>query len=557
MLGKNVVIPKEARSILTLPEAEWLLSCAAADDTIAETPGDTNVRPYMANYAAMGLTRAYEVTGNPRYIVPVWKWLAWYRDHMDPTTGYVNDYAGPEHARVDSGVADSTDAYAGTYLVTLYLAYFADPQGESRIDPFLDSIELALTAIESTQQSDGLTFALPTFDVKYLEDNIETLVGARSAELFGQITSVATAKPGLYARAHDVAEKLATGIGYMWNNDAISWDYAIHSNRVFAHNDWSDENSQRQQIWATGWGAYASDTIGRAIMAAYGVSVPGWTKKTDSYEVMPLWGFRKLQMHDQANGGTREIRQLAKEQNHAYPWTCQISGIILLGGIGFSPAMPDPKVNFPDGSNLITDPKFLVDANSNGRADAFVGSYGDPTSTLHPLIGGGNYQKLDVPDGNGWALNWAEIPVTPNTYVTFSFWVRITRLGSGGAMNIKYELYDSSHSLVTYGYAPKSSVTGFDFVRIYVNAWIPAGVTTFRPIVELNSGTIDIAYPQLEVSGSPTAPPYGIPVDADVNSASAIDNGDGTFIGSAMIDNGDGTMTISGIDNGDGTYTIQ
>jgi hypothetical protein len=550
------LILKYPRSTNTFPEAEWLLTCVADDGTITETPGDVNVRPYMANYAAMGLARTYEFTGNPKYLIPVWDWLAWYRDHMDPTTGYINDYSGPSGARVDSGAADSTDAYAGTYLVALWLAYNADPFGDTNLIPFYDSIPLAMTAIESTQQTDGLTFALPTYDVKYLEDNIETLAGARSAEMLAAIPAVAAAQSTLAARCHTTAEALATGIGYFWNNDAIAWDYAIHSNRVFAHNNWSDENAQRQQIWACAWNAFASDTFGTAIMAAYAISDPTWTKRHDSYEPMPIWAYRHLQDQTRANAGALELEANGVAQGRAYPWTCQTSGVLLVGMGGFSLFMPKPKVNFPAGINLIPDPRFLIDSNTDGRADVFTGSYGDPTSSLEPLLGGGNYQALDTPDGNGWALNWDEIPVTPNTYVTFSFWARITRIGSGGHVNIKYELYDSSHTLVTYGYTQRTTVTGFDFIRIYVNAWIPVGVTTIKPIVEISSASLDVAYPQLEVSGSPTAPPYGVPYVA-TSSGGAIDNGDGTFTGSGMIDNGDGTDSFDGIDNGDGTFTIQ
>lgn len=508
-MTNNIYINKQARSNNTIPDAEWLLGCAAADGVIAEEPGATNVFPYMSNYAAIGLTRAYEVTGNPNYIAPVWAWLGWYRDHMDPTTGYVNDYVGPSGARVDQNNKDSTDAYAGTYLVALYLAYSVDPAGDTKLIPFYDSIPLAMTAIESTQQSDGLTYALPTYDVKYLEDNIETLVGARAAALLAAVAAVSTAMPDLLARCNTTANAMAKGIGYMWNNDASSWDYAIHSSHAFANNNWSDDNAQRQQIWATAWNAIASKVQGQAIMAAYAVASPDWATRT--YEVMPVWAYRNVQNVNTANAGWLNFVRNAEANNRGYPWTCAIAGQSIIGMLGFPSAMPNPKIVFPDGTNLMPDPKFLTDTNSDGRPDVIVGTYGDPQFSLHSLVTGGNYLTVNSPDGNNYAFNWDLIPVEENTYVTFSFFERITRLGSGN-VTIKYELYDASNNLVTYGYNTKSAVSGPEFSRWYINAWIPPGVTHMKPVFEDNSCTIDIAYPQVEVSGSPTAPPYGVPV---------------------------------------------
>jgi hypothetical protein len=506
--------------VTNIPEADWLLTCSLWFTTgtsggITEEPGDDNIRPYMANYAAIGLARAFEITNNSDYLNAAWQWLAWYRDHMDPVTGYVNDWHwdGGTETWVDDGTADSTDAYAGTYLVALYLAYWADPNGDIVLVDYADSIPLAMTAIESTQQSDGLTYALPTYDVKYLEDNIETLAGARAAQIMGNLAAVSATQPGLHDRARATADALAVGIGYLWNADAGNWDFAIHSNRVFAHNDWADENAQRQQVWATAWNAVVGGDQGTALMAAYVAAVPDWTTRSSSYEPMPAWAYYAVGDSVSALAGATALEATGVGNGRAYPWTCQISGMAIIGLLGFSTAMPYPLVIFPAGANLLPDPQFLADSDSNGRADVITGTYGDPTMVLHPLTSGGNYQSMDTPDGNGWAVNWDAFAVAENTYMTFSIYQRVTRLGDGGQAVLKYELYDSSGGLVTYGYDLKEAVTT-DFTRWYINAWIPPGAVTMRPIIGMTSGAIDFAYPQLEVSGSPTVGPYGVPVPA-------------------------------------------
>jgi hypothetical protein len=525
-------LPSPTTTVTTLPEAEWLMSCVASDGALRETPGDVNVRPYMSHYGAIGLARAGEVAGNTTYVDAAWDWLTWYAAHMDSSTGYVNDYhAGspsPAVDWVDSGAADSTDAYAGMYLTALWLTYYADSgvrYGQTSADDNLAllaaSLPLALTAITSTQQVDGLTWALPTYTVKYLEDNIETLVGLRA----GSLVADALGNTALKAQFDTAATAMAHGMGYLWNEGTRSWDYAIHEDGGFTRNDWSDENSRRQQIWAAGWGAHTHGTLGTydsvgLTMDAYTVALPGWSTQTDSFEVMPAWVLFRLGRTTQRDQGVANLEASITASHHAYPWTVATSGMLVFAKYdlpdslmpfteGFTgrviSAQLDPAITFPTGANLLPNPTFATDSDSDGRADG-LSNYGSPTMTLVPLASGtGNVQRMTVPYDNGWDLRWDPIPVTPGHYYTFSVYRRINALESAGEAVLKYELYDTGGGLVTYGYDTVNTTETTDN-RWSLTTFIPPTAVSIRCVIGLNhGGTIDVAYPKLEDSGSATS----------------------------------------------------
>src|SRR5580658_879522 len=97
-------------------DAEWILSAQLPDGAIAVGPAATSVSPYLANYAAIGLARATQQTGRRVYAAAAWKWLSWYQAHQD-AQGFVTDYTVDGDTEVSTGTMDSTDAYAGTFLI--------------------------------------------------------------------------------------------------------------------------------------------------------------------------------------------------------------------------------------------------------------------------------------------------------------------------------------------------------------------------------------------------------------------------------------------------------
>jgi len=493
----------------THPEAEWLLTLQAADGAIIEDTGSTNLYPYMAHYGALGLARAAQALGNSSYSTASWRWLNWYAAHMDATGGFVNDYTGHSGAWVDSGHADSYDAYAGMFLVALWATYQADPNN-AKLAALHTKIALAMTALETYTQADGLTWALPSFTVKYLEDNIEALVGARCGAALATILGDGT----LAARCTATADGMARGMGAMWNHDSGTWDFAIHENGVFAHNDWSDENSQRQQVWATAWGAIASSPEGAALMAAYQTALPGWAAQTSpSYEVLPAWALRRVGQNAAANAAVATLQSNATSTDHAYPWTCALAGQLVVAALGFPPGLPSPGVHFPAGANLLPNSNFSLDSNADGIADG-VGNYGSPAMSLHNLVSGGRYQEMTV-TGGGNDMRWDPVAVTPGNYYCFSAYIRATDLQDNADVVIKYELVKSNGALsdvTPYGYSISTVKNAVQ--REYLTVLVPPDAVSFRCVIGIENatGTIQVAHPQLEIAGSPTGVPGGAPV---------------------------------------------
>ncbi|HET9092486.1 MAG TPA: hypothetical protein VFN50_08750, partial [Acidimicrobiales bacterium] len=165
-------------------QATWILSAQAGNGAIAVWPDRPTLRlvwPYLSNFAAMGLARATQVTGDPVYAEHSWDYLRWYQSVEQPGTGYVTDYSSQNGVDwTSTGHYDSTDAYAGTYLAAVWDTYSAT-HDLSALQSVSAGVAGALGAIASTQQSDGLTWATPTYQCAYLMDNAQALGGLRSA----------------------------------------------------------------------------------------------------------------------------------------------------------------------------------------------------------------------------------------------------------------------------------------------------------------------------------------------------------------------------------------
>jgi hypothetical protein len=499
--------------VTDIPEAtNYLLGCSTADGALTQTPGDNSVRPYMSQYGCIGLARAYEVTGKPEYAAAAWAWLHWYADRMDPTTGYVNDYTGTSGTWTDTGSADSTDAYAGMYLAALWTTYRAT-NDDAQLTSLAASIPLAYGALVSTQQDDGLTWALPTYHARYLEDNVEAAAGITAAAYAAQQTG----QTSTTAAANTASNAMSNGLSALWDRINHVWFWAVDDYHNFTANDWTDENSRRQQVWATGWGLVLPGAAD--LMTGYVEHQPDWATKTSSYEVMPIWAYRRLGSLAAARAGAATLAQTVEDNGHTYPWTVATSGQMVVAQYGFPAAFADLApyvIDYGSGGNAFADPEFLYDSDGDGRDDD-LGTYGEPTMTLLPLTSGtGNVQRMTVPDGNSWDMRWINpINVTEKTYWNFSVYRRVDALHAGdGQAVLKYELLGADGNLVnpgSYGFDIVSTVDT-DVTRWSIHIFAIAGTVQVRCIVGIsNGGTVNVAYPQFEPGGSPSAFAGGVP----------------------------------------------
>jgi hypothetical protein len=316
-------------------DADWILNAQLTDGAIATYVDKQFVSPYLANFASLGLTRARQLTGDRRYSDAAWKWLTWYRDHEN-SNGYVTDYTVNSGNAVSTGDMDSTDAYAGTYLLAVRDAW-RTTHDLSRLLRLRSAIVKAVEAIESTQDADGLTWAKPAWHVKYLMDQAEVYGGLRGAAEVAQ----AIGDLGLAAKADGDAARLKAGFNGLWSVNTNAYSWAVYSNGVRQSVTWTVLYPDAlEEVWAVAFGL-ADGPRAAMLVQNFGAAQPNWGVPTATapfasgpalvgYWPVAGWAFARL--GDSATGmaAADSIRSAALAARRAWPFTTGNSGQLIV-----------------------------------------------------------------------------------------------------------------------------------------------------------------------------------------------------------------------------------
>jgi hypothetical protein len=335
LLSLLMAVPRTA-SAATLSEvksdANWILSAQLSDGAIADYIDQRTILPYVANYAAIGLAKAAKLTADTRYSSAVWRWLRWYQGH-EARNGFVTDYNVVNGAEVSSGTMDSTDAYAGTFLSAVQAVYNVTGD-RSQLTALKTGIAGAVNAIKATQDADGLTWAKPTWHVKYLMDQGETWAGLRAASNLALALNNRT----LANSAAVAASRLQTGVQGLWNPSLGAYDWAVHSNGVHHTTDWATlYPDAMEQAWPVALGL-VTGTRAQVLMAHFAAAQPSWNlplaqiasgTSTVGYWPMTSWSFAQIGGLATAAGGLTQIRNAALAANRSWPFTTADAGEIL------------------------------------------------------------------------------------------------------------------------------------------------------------------------------------------------------------------------------------
>jgi len=249
LVTSMLAAPASASPGVVADDADWMLLAQLPDGTIASHADRTFVNPYLAGFAASGLSAATRATGNPAYAEAAWRFVDWYVAHMD-LHGYVSDYRVSGATLVSTGDADSTDAYAGAFLLAVEAASTAAPN-LARLRALMPAMRRAVDAIRSTQRPDGFTGAKPTWMVAYLMNQAEAFAGLQAAARLA-------ATAGERALARDAtlsATRIQRGVDRLWNPSTRSLDWAVHENGARQRTNWAQLYPDAlSQVWAVRYG---------------------------------------------------------------------------------------------------------------------------------------------------------------------------------------------------------------------------------------------------------------------------------------------------------------
>jgi len=353
--GPTTRAPSSATLASIEADADWIASAQLPDGAIANYPFNGTsavIQPYLSNYGAIGLAEATSASGDMTYANDGWSSLFWYAAHMDPTTGYVTDYDYANGVETSTGSFDSTDSYAGTFLAAAWDTYAATGN-TANLTKLLPAIQLAVKAIESTQQSDGLTWATPTYHAKYLMDNAEVYGGLVSAENLARAANDAA----LVSEATADATSSFAGIQGFWNTTTNSYDWARAGADASTDTttDWTVLYPDAiEQMWAVAWDASTSSHAA-TIVAQFSASQSNWdqptttapylTNATVAPAIVGYWPFPATAFGAGGDPAADETAATSLQDDRnaageAWPWNTGSAGQLVLALAAAGPVAP-------------------------------------------------------------------------------------------------------------------------------------------------------------------------------------------------------------------------
>jgi hypothetical protein len=320
-------------------DADWVLTAQLADGSVGSSTDRAVVVPYQSNLAVIGLADAARATGDATYSDAAWRALDWYAAHEDPD-GFVTDYQVVDSELVSTGTMDSTDAYAGTFLVALRQVWRAAPDIRHLRD-LAPAIQGAVDAIEATMDADGLTWAKPSWHVKYLMDQAEVYAGLVAAtQLERELNDTVQ-----QTRATALALRVKAGVDALWNPSTGSYDWAVHEDGTRVTTNWTTlYPDAMEQAWAVAFGVVDASRA-PALLQTFATQHPEWSSPTAattidgkpgavSYWPEVAWAFRRIGLGASADDAVATIRAAALAASRAWPFGTADAGALVVAETG-------------------------------------------------------------------------------------------------------------------------------------------------------------------------------------------------------------------------------
>lgn len=322
-------------------EAEWIASLQFADGTIPTYSDPLNnyghkykVIPYFTHIALLGLLESSD------YAYVVKDYMDWYFEHLNlgeganTPDGSVYDYIY-EQDKVTATPTydfDSTDSYASTFI-NLIRKYYEVTGDDEYVIENKENIKLIASAMLSTQQADGLTWAKPAYKVKYLMDNAEVYKGLDDLVW---ITNQLFEDEEEAIRLAGLKEQVYQSIGeYLWMEEKEMYAPGMFEDGSLINANWTkfyaDATAQLFPIWT----GILDPTSDRALHLynSFNEHHSGWTKlnKDDAFPwVMIAYTAAIMGDKVRVDEFLRTIKTTYVDQNHPWPWYVMESGLTML-----------------------------------------------------------------------------------------------------------------------------------------------------------------------------------------------------------------------------------
>jgi len=216
------------------------------------------------------------MTKDPTKIGAVRAWMQWYVRHLNWSDVWglgatIYDYNVSGTKETSTNNADSTDSYQGTILSLAWQFY---KTGDADAQWYVKSIAAELDAIGQslvrTQQGDGLTWAKPDYQIKFLMDNCEAYRGLRDAASIFQALGDST-RASFYSERADL---MLRGLDSMWRGGV----YAVYKDAV-------------GNLAAPQWGTWYADAVSQLYPILEQVIPPSDPKAKQVYALFDgKWG---------------------------------------------------------------------------------------------------------------------------------------------------------------------------------------------------------------------------------------------------------------------------
>jgi hypothetical protein len=257
-------------------------------------------------------------------------YIAWYilRSHdANPwgMAGAITDYTILAGGTLQSaGSADSIDSYAATFLTLVATAYQnGDATTRTYVQSIQTDVERIASAIDAVTDTDGLTWALPGYRIKYVSDASEVYAG------FNDLATLRSSAYGNLAGALSASQRAATLraviLSTFWSNSRGTFAVGMDATGAAML-------PSTAQLAPILHGVVApSESPATTVYANFNAAFPNWAAlvKPDEYPWVSV-AYVALMMNDTARASAYRSAAVAHYTPHyAYPWYCAESGWFL------------------------------------------------------------------------------------------------------------------------------------------------------------------------------------------------------------------------------------